>query len=501
MNKNNDENFNNWITNKTSDFELKPNEEVWLNVNKHLQKKKRRKYFFIWFLTTFIAISTSNIIYFYNKSNFTHHITTDKKVSNTNTKLYNNNIQIKQSEHNKIQRYNLNKIETTIKNEKRTNSKVIVHTNKINNNDPTPSNNNFSNKKDKKSTSNNLYTTNTNTTTVRQHKVESKKDVAQKNTKTSTNINEIHIYYNTKKTDTQTNKENSFDGRLFTMISSKLELYKLTSASFQLLETITNSDSLINFPTKEINNYTSKKDTSKKSKINYELFATLAFTNKITKIKNSDSTSQSNTNPYLQNIINNNSIAEKTNGNIGFIIGTNINIPIYKELFFQTGLRFEYFSYSIKASKINRLDTSFLILTAPINNITPSLLSTIQINDTVLKNKFYNLHIPINIGYKINLPKNHGIYLSTGISLVSHFSKNINIYSNETKRYFTNKQLISNFNISYEANLNTTIPINSKIAIITGPTFRYQILSTYKKDYAIKENLYSIGGKIGVCFK
>jgi hypothetical protein len=105
------------------------------------------------------------------------------------------------------------------------------------------------------------------------------------------------------------------------------------------------------------------------------------------------------------------------------------------------------------------------------------------------------------MGYKIHLPKNYGIYLSSGITLEYHFSKNTQIYSPEYKSYFSDKKTISKFNLSSETNLNALLPISSKLSIIIGPTFRYQILSSFKKDYLVKENLYSVGCKIGINFK
>lgn len=511
MKINDDKAFNDWLTNKTANYAVEPDNQTWIGIQNHLQKKKKKRPFIFWWLpiAASLVIGSTSFFYFkiFNKKNIT---TIAIQSTKNNTSYTNKNIADKKSiikQHTETTSYstttpkdNNNNIASLHINEQTKTSLIIdslkdKHKISFNNHSPSIMPLTVKNKKRK-------YQTNRNKIALG-----FKKDNSRK-----TKDNSVDINNNTHYTIMSIDFVNELNNNEYRLIAShtKIDLYDLPSKKQILLSPVKDADSILPFTSKYIDSNLTTKKNKLKNRIEYELFFIPTYTYKIEKVDLSKPTPINVSADILSAYNIKEFIGEqKTEGNIGFNIGMNLNIPIYKGIFFQTGFRFEQAGYTISANQIHYKQKSGTnILFAFISNelLTPPLTSNISdssffITNKTIRNKFYNFQIPINIGYKIRLPKNYGIYLNSGITLEYHLSKNIQIYSPEYKSYFSNKKTISKFNLSSETNLNALLPISSKLSIIIGPTIRYQLLSSFKKDYLVKENLYSLGCKIGFNFK
>jgi hypothetical protein len=515
MKINDDKAFNDWLTNKTANYAVEPDDQTWIGIQNHLQKKKKKRPFIFWWMpiAASLIIGSTSFYYFkiFNKKSIT---STAIQSSKNNTSYTNKSIADKKSiikQHTETTSYsattkkgNNNNIASLHINEQ-TKTSLIIDSLKdkrkisFNNHSPSIMPLTVNNKKRK-------YQTNKNKIAL-----VTRKD-KPRITKIKDNSVDININNNTHYTSTSADFTKELNSNEYRLIASrtKIDLYDLPSRKQILLRLEKETDSILPFTSKYVDSNSTTKKNKLKNRIEYEFFFIPTYSYKTEKIDLSKPTPINISADILSAYNIKEFIGEqKTKGNAGLNIGMNVNIPIQKGVFFQTGFRFEQAGYIIHANQIHSQKKSgsnnlfaFIsddLLTPPFTkNINDS---SFYVTNETLKNKFYNFQIPVNMGYKIHLPKNYGIYLSSGITLEYHFSKNTQIYSPEYKSYFSDKKTISKFNLSSETNLNALLPISSKLSIIIGPTFRYQILSSFKKDYLVKENLYSVGCKIGINFK
>jgi hypothetical protein len=172
---------------------------------------------------------------------------------------------------------------------------------------------------------------------------------------------------------------------------------------------------------------------------------------------------------------------------LGVEVGATMKYNLLKSLRLTTGLQLNYSKYNIDdlSASSNWANKSSLSNFNPYSNIAnPS-------------NETYQISIPVGVEFKV-AGKNQ-LNWNIGATIQPTFVMGGKAYSISADR--TNlsgeSSLMSNWNLN--AGFETFI--SYKLSGLTwqiGPQFRYQILSTYSKNYSIVENLSNYGLKVGV---
>ena len=71
-------------------------------------------------------------------------------------------------------------------------------------------------------------------------------------------------------------------------------------------------------------------------------------------------------------------------------------------------------------------------------------------------------------------------------------------FSADADNYISETPLLRKWNMNAAVETFVTFKPSSGVTLSVGPQLRYQLLSTYKKEYNYTEKLYNIGVKIGL---
>jgi hypothetical protein len=187
---------------------------------------------------------------------------------------------------------------------------------------------------------------------------------------------------------------------------------------------------------------------------------------------------------------------------LGFELGSNILYAVNKTFTLKAGLLFNYARYDIQAYSSSTSDQAIIALNNNYGISTGQVTSYTRYRnfggDAVenLHNQFFQLSVPL--GLEINLLGNERIQVGIAGTVQPTYLLNRNTYilSNDYK-YATLPELVRKWNINTSAEAFISYKTGD-LKWQVGPQLRYQLLSSYIKEYPIRENLFQYGIKIGV---
>ncbi|MEY4629143.1 MAG: hypothetical protein RLZZ595_1469 [Bacteroidota bacterium] len=186
---------------------------------------------------------------------------------------------------------------------------------------------------------------------------------------------------------------------------------------------------------------------------------------------------------------------------MGFEIGTSMFYPLNKRLNLKLGVQANYNEYQILAySAIPE------IATYSVNNARPgaapiSAVSIYRNNEGLspakLRNEHYMLSLPIGLDYRVAGNNKLNFSVASTIQPTYVFANYSYLLSTNLRNYAKEPSLNRNWNINgaVEASLNFE---QGGYKWSIAPQFRYQMLSSFKDKYPIKENLMDMGIKVGI---
>lgn len=186
---------------------------------------------------------------------------------------------------------------------------------------------------------------------------------------------------------------------------------------------------------------------------------------------------------------------------LGLEIGTAMFYPITKRLTFKAGIQANYNQYLIKAfSSIPEIATygmnNFSGATIPINAVS-SYRNLTDYSNTTLRNEHYMLSIPVGFDYRVLGNRKVNLSIASTIQPTYVFANYSYLVSTNLKNYAKEPSLNRNLNVNgaVEASLNIT---SGSLKWSIAPQYRYQMISSFKNKYPIRENLMDFGIKFGV---
>ncbi|HEX7904355.1 MAG TPA: hypothetical protein VF487_10780 [Chitinophagaceae bacterium] len=186
---------------------------------------------------------------------------------------------------------------------------------------------------------------------------------------------------------------------------------------------------------------------------------------------------------------------------IGLELGLSAKYPITRTLKLKAGLQFNVTRYDIRAySSPSEIATIALDANPGINSISRETTYRTRTgsNANWLQNLYYSASAPLGIELKLSQGKKTSFSIASTIQPTYVISDKAYLVSTDFKNYMEVPKSILrrlNFNTGFEALVGySTKNYNWQI----GPQIRYQIRSSFRDQYPVKENLFDFGLKVGV---
>jgi len=187
---------------------------------------------------------------------------------------------------------------------------------------------------------------------------------------------------------------------------------------------------------------------------------------------------------------------------LSFELGSNILYAVNKSVTLKTGILFNYARYDIQAYSSSTSEPATIALNSNFGIVTGQMTSYTRYRnfggDAVenLHNQYFQLSVPL--GLEVNLLGNEKIQVGISGTVQPTYLLNRNTYLlTADYKYATEPSLVRRWNIN--TSLGAFISYKTgDLKWQVGPQVRYQLLSSYIKEYPIRENLYQYGIQIGV---
>jgi hypothetical protein len=190
------------------------------------------------------------------------------------------------------------------------------------------------------------------------------------------------------------------------------------------------------------------------------------------------------------------------NSALGLEAGAQMNYRIAKKLQFTAGAHLTYSGYNILSNEVHPTFAT-LVLRDRATGAAYSRSFITHYGDgtgqAVVTIRNYNWQASIPFGLQYQIGGNTKVQFNAGGNLEPSLVLKSNAYilSSDGNNYINDPSLLRKWNIS--SNFGAFVSFrSSKLKWQVGPSVRYQWLSTYKKEYTIKEHLIDYGIRIGI---
>jgi hypothetical protein len=189
------------------------------------------------------------------------------------------------------------------------------------------------------------------------------------------------------------------------------------------------------------------------------------------------------------------------NSALGAEAGVQMNYDISKKLQFTTGVHLTYSGYNVLTNIVHPFFAT-LVLRHPSSGITYLQSFMTHYGDGTgqavvsIRNYSYQASIPLGLQYQLLGNDKLQFHIAANIEPSVLLKSRAYILSSDGN-YINDPDIMRKLNFS--SNFGTFITFSSnKFKWQIGPNLRYQWLSTYLKDYTVKEHLIDYGIRIGV---
>lgn len=187
---------------------------------------------------------------------------------------------------------------------------------------------------------------------------------------------------------------------------------------------------------------------------------------------------------------------------IGAEVGANLIYKLSDHFILRTGLQLNYSRYQLRAFPAKPELTTLAVLEKP-TGVTDSInvISTLQnfsgSGSSWFDNEYYQVSMPVGFEWGVLGNSDFQWNIAASAQPVFNFANNVYLLSTDFRRYGQDPSLIRKWNLN--AGVETYVSYNmGSLKWQAGPQFRYQLMSSYKSEYPVKEYLMDFGFKIGV---
>lgn len=185
---------------------------------------------------------------------------------------------------------------------------------------------------------------------------------------------------------------------------------------------------------------------------------------------------------------------------LGFELGTHGLLKLNNRFTFKGGLQFNYSKYDIRAFRApGQMTTIALNSQTGINPIVgySDLSNFGGTKPEEIKNQYFQLSVPVGFEYKVFGKDRLKFKVASTIQPTYLLNSNTYLITTDFKNYAKQPSLVRKWNVNAGAEAYISYD-RGGVTWQVGPQFRYQLLSSYKKEYPIKEYLMEYGIKVGI---
>lgn len=187
---------------------------------------------------------------------------------------------------------------------------------------------------------------------------------------------------------------------------------------------------------------------------------------------------------------------------LGFEMGSHFLYALNKDVQIRAGVQFNYSRYAIQAYGSYSADIATIALNSSTRHV-DSVTNLTRIRNfggdisENLQNQYFQLSVPV--GIQMRLIGNGKLQVGAAGTIQPTFMANRQTYliTTDYKNYTKEPSLVRRWNLNTGAELFLSYK-SGDLKWQVGPQFRYQLLSSYVKEYPIREFLMEYGIKIGV---
>ena len=185
---------------------------------------------------------------------------------------------------------------------------------------------------------------------------------------------------------------------------------------------------------------------------------------------------------------------------LGFELGTHGHLMLNNRFTFKAGLQFNYSKYDIRAFRAPAELTTIALNSQAGNNTIVSVSDLRNFGGTSpadLKNQYFQLSVPVGFEFRVFGDDRLQLNLASTIQPTYLLNSNTYLITTDFKNYAKEPSLVRKWNVNAGAEAFIAY-VRGGVKWQVGPQFRYQLLSSYQKEYPIKEYLMEYGIKVGI---
>ena len=197
---------------------------------------------------------------------------------------------------------------------------------------------------------------------------------------------------------------------------------------------------------------------------------------------------------------NNRTVSQKPSLNLE--AGVGMVYSVAKNLRVNSGVQLNYTSYGINADQTNHPIATTLMLNDPstgpfLTSRTSTLSNSSGLQSVTVHNSTYQISVPVGLAIKLAGNKKMEWLAGASIQPSFVFGGSTNFISSDYSSYVSDISLLRKWNMNTGVETYLNYKMNG-FNLQIGPQFRYQLFSTYSKQYTVNENLYNVGIKVGL---
>lgn len=188
---------------------------------------------------------------------------------------------------------------------------------------------------------------------------------------------------------------------------------------------------------------------------------------------------------------------------LGLEAGIGFVYSAAKKIKLKGGLQMNLTNYNIHADKTSHPVLTTLLLNDVntgkpyIESASSAYANSSSLQPVVLHNSSYQLSVPLGVALKLYGNSKLDWYAGASVLPTFVFGGKSYLLSSDRKNYVDDASFMRKWNIS--TGVETYLSYNfGNFNLQAGPQFRYQLYSTYNKQYTNTEKLYNVGLKIGI---
>jgi hypothetical protein len=187
---------------------------------------------------------------------------------------------------------------------------------------------------------------------------------------------------------------------------------------------------------------------------------------------------------------------------LGFELGTHGIMKLTKRISLKGGIQFNYSKYDIRAFRTPR-EQATIALNSQLGNATGSIVNYTDLRNfggtsaQDIKNQYFQVSVPV--GFELRLFGDDRLQFNVASTIQPTYLLNKNTYliTTDLKNYTKEPSLVRRWNVNTGAEAYVSYT-RGDVRWQVGPQFRYQLLSSYRNVYPIKEYLMEYGIKVGI---